>query len=85
MINRRRRKKIVRRLAPAFILAGGAVGASAIGSAMPGDTGAGLSAAGSGMAGFVGPAVAIGGGLILVDTLKELDPRKRKRKRRLRR
>tara|TARA_R100001086_G_C11845227_1_gene260096 strand:+ start:2119 stop:2367 length:249 start_codon:yes stop_codon:yes gene_type:complete len=82
MINRRRRKKVMRRLAPAFVLAGGAVGASVIGSAMPGDTGAGLQSASSGFAGFVGPAATVGGGMILIDTLQELNPRRRKRRRR---
>lgn len=76
----RKRKRIIRRLAPALILTGGAVGASVIGSAMPVGTGAGLSAAGAGMAGFVGPAATLGGALIVVDTLRDIQPRKRKRR-----
>lgn len=77
----RKRKRIVRRLAPAFVLAGGAVGASVMGSALPGDTGAGLQNASSGFAGFVGPAATVGGAMIVVDSLQDLRKKKKRRRR----
>ncbi len=81
MAFRRKKKRILRRLAPALVLAGGATASSLIASGLPAGSRAGLQSASSGMAGFVGPAATVGGAAIAVDMLKDIKPRRKKRRR----
>lgn len=74
------RKKIRRRLAPAFILAGGSAGASLLHSAMPIGTGAGLASASTGFAAFSGVTATIGGAGLAMDVLGDIKPKRRRRR-----
>ena len=76
-----RKGRSLRYLKPAGVLAGGAVGASVIGSALPAGAGAGLTAAGTGFASMVGPAAVVGGAAIVLQQLKKFPkPKRRKMK-----
>ena len=65
------------------ILVGGSVGASVIGSAMPGTTGVPLQTIGTGFSNFVGPATTLVGAGIVMNQLKHF-PKPRRRLRRYR-
>jgi hypothetical protein len=78
MINRRRLR---RRLAPAFILGGAAVGSSLIASNLPGNTGQGLQNASTGFANFSGVAANVGGAVLTIDILNQLAKKKRRKRR----
>ena len=63
------------------LLVGGAVGASVIGSAMPGTTGVPLQTIGGGFANFVGPATTLVGAGIVLNQLKHFPQPKKKLRR----
>lgn len=78
-----RRGRSLRYMKPAMALAGGAVGASVLHSAMPAGTGVGLGAASTGFASMVGPAAVVGGAAMTFEQMKHLERlKKKKRKRR---
>lgn len=80
---KRQIKKYRKYIAPAVALGVGAVGMSLVGSklASAGVGSTGLVAGGSAMARFVGPAATIGGAGMTMEMMRELHPRRKRRRR----